>query len=80
MCIRDSCSLAELSALCDEVQASLDLSHGPLLRAVLVQLHEGGERLLLVVHHLVIDGVSWRLLLDDLQRAYAQLGLSLIHI
>ncbi|SUD40757.1 amino acid adenylation domain-containing protein [Ectopseudomonas mendocina] len=70
----ERCSLAELSALCDEVQASLDLSHGPLLRAVLVQLHEGGERLLLVVHHLAIDGVSWRILLDDLQRAYAQLG------
>ncbi|MBD9400200.1 condensation domain-containing protein, partial [Pseudomonas sp. PDM11] len=72
----ERCSLAELSALCDEVQASLDLSRGPLLRAVLVQLHEGGERLLLVVHHLVIDGVSWRILLDDLQRAYAQLCLA----
>jgi len=69
----ERCSLAELSALCDEVQASLDLSRGPLLRAVLLQLHEGGERLLLVVHHLAIDGVSWRILLDDLQRAYAQL-------
>ena len=29
-------------------------------------------RLLLVVHHLAVDGVSWRLLLEDLQAAYAQ--------
>ena len=29
-------------------------------------------RLLVVVHHLVVDGVSWRVLLEDLQQAYAQ--------
>ena len=30
-------------------------------------------RLLLVAHHLVIDGFSWRILLEDLQKAYLQL-------
>ncbi|WP_051473470.1 non-ribosomal peptide synthase/polyketide synthase [Saccharomonospora piscinae] len=29
--------------------------------------------LLLVAHHLVVDGVSWRIVLDDLARAYADL-------
>ncbi|MGP8847567.1 condensation domain-containing protein, partial [Enterobacter hormaechei] len=33
---------------------------------------DGGQRLLLVIHHLVVDGVSWRILLEDLQRAYQQ--------
>jgi non-ribosomal peptide synthase protein (TIGR01720 family) len=32
------------------------------------------QRLLLVAHHLVVDGVSWRVLLEDLARAYAQLA------
>ena len=31
-------------------------------------------RLLLVVHHLVVDGVSWRILLEDLETAYRQLA------
>ncbi|WP_276209479.1 non-ribosomal peptide synthase/polyketide synthase [Pseudomonas lutea] len=64
--------LNELTAACDEAQASLDLRDGPLLRAVHFTLAEGGERLLLVIHHLVVDGVSWRVLLEDLQNAYAQ--------
>jgi amino acid adenylation domain-containing protein/non-ribosomal peptide synthase protein (TIGR01720 family) len=65
-------SAAQLTAACDEAQASLDLKDGPLLRAVHFKLAEGGERLLLVVHHLVVDGVSWRILLEDLQTAYTQ--------
>ncbi|WP_106804296.1 non-ribosomal peptide synthase/polyketide synthase [Pseudomonas sp. S5D5] len=60
----------ELAALCDEAQRSLDLEHGPLLRAVLVSMGDGTQRLLLVIHHLVVDGVSWRILLEDLQHAY----------
>ena len=48
-----------------------DLSRGPLLRAVLHDRGPGRPPLLhLSVHHLVVDGVSWRLLLEDLDRAY----------
>ncbi|MEU6589843.1 non-ribosomal peptide synthase/polyketide synthase [Streptomyces sp. NPDC046881] len=48
-----------------------DLARGPLLRAVLHDRGAGRPRVLhLAVHHLVVDGVSWRLLLDDLDRAY----------
>ncbi|MBX9256320.1 amino acid adenylation domain-containing protein, partial [Desmonostoc muscorum CCALA 125] len=31
-------------------------------------------RLLIVIHHLVVDGVSWRILLEDLQTLYEQLS------
>jgi len=31
------------------------------------------SRLLLVIHHLVVDGVSWRILVEDLQTTYQQL-------
>ena len=65
---------AQLAALCDGVQCSLDLQTGPLLRALLVELPDGEQRLLLVIHHLVVDGVSWRVLLEDLQLAYQQLA------
>ncbi|MET0649944.1 MAG: amino acid adenylation domain-containing protein, partial [Pyrinomonadaceae bacterium] len=63
-----------LAVVCAEAHAGLDLSAGPLLRALL--LTEGDRRkprLLLVAHHLVIDGVSWRILLEDLAAACGQL-------
>ncbi|GAA3736770.1 non-ribosomal peptide synthase/polyketide synthase [Streptomyces tremellae] len=48
-----------------------DLARGPLLRAVLHDRGAGRAPVLhLAVHHLVVDGVSWRVLLDDLDRAY----------
>ena len=54
-----------------QVQASLDLGAGPLLRAVLFELGAGqAQRLLLVAHHLVIDGVSWRILLGEMGQGY----------
>ncbi|OCW23265.1 non-ribosomal peptide synthetase, partial [Pseudomonas sp. S3E12] len=65
----------ELSALCDEAQRSLDLAQGPLLRAALVSMADGSQRLLLVIHHLAVDGVSWRIVLEDLQQAYRQAAL-----
>ncbi|MEB3899147.1 amino acid adenylation domain-containing protein [Pseudomonas putida] len=57
---------------CEVAQRSLDLAQGPLLRAVLFDWADGQQRLLLAAHHLVVDGVSWRILLEDLQHAYSQ--------
>ncbi|GHG76874.1 non-ribosomal peptide synthetase/type I polyketide synthase [Comamonas sp. JC664] len=48
---------------------------GTLLRATLLTLGAGrSSRLLLTVHHLVVDAVSWRILLEDLATVYAQLA------
>jgi amino acid adenylation domain-containing protein/FkbH-like protein/non-ribosomal peptide synthase protein (TIGR01720 family) len=58
-----------------ELQGTLRLESGPLLR---IAHFDGGlgrsSRLLLVIHHLAVDGVSWRILLEDLETAYRQLG------
>src|SRR5256885_8607888 len=53
------------SALCEQAQRSLDIVHGPLLRGLCIEVGDGSWRLLLVAHHLVVDGVSWRILLED---------------
>jgi amino acid adenylation domain-containing protein/non-ribosomal peptide synthase protein (TIGR01720 family) len=61
-----------LEAAAAAVQASLDLAAGPALRVATFHLGAGEpDRLLLAVHHAVLDGVSWRLLLEDLQTLYA---------
>ncbi|MEO0489099.1 MAG: amino acid adenylation domain-containing protein, partial [Cyanobacteria bacterium J06659_2] len=64
-----------LSTAAAELQASLDLSSGPLVRVVHFDLGaDKPSRLLLIIHHLVVDGVSWRILLEDLQVAHRQLS------
>ncbi len=63
-----------LAAAADRVHASLEPGRGPVARAVHFRTGGGGPgRLLLVLHHLVVDGVSWRILLEDLESAYVQL-------
>ncbi|MEG4330816.1 amino acid adenylation domain-containing protein [Microcoleus sp. AT9_A2] len=58
-----------------QLQASLNLSEGPLLRAALFDMgkHQP-NRLLLAIHHLAVDGVSWRILIEDFQTAYGQIS------
>ncbi|HEY4572345.1 MAG TPA: condensation domain-containing protein, partial [Thermoanaerobaculia bacterium] len=63
-----------LEAAAAALQAGFDLARGPLFRAAPFLLG-GDERLFLVAHHLVVDGVSWRILLDDLKTAYQGLPL-----
>ncbi len=53
-----------------ELQSSLDLEHGLRLRAAHFDMGMDGQRLLLVVHHLITDGVSWRVLIEDLATLY----------
>jgi non-ribosomal peptide synthase protein (TIGR01720 family) len=53
------------------LQRSLDLTSGPIWRAVLFDRGaDAAQRLLIVVHHLAVDGVSWRILLPDLEAAH----------
>ena len=58
-----------------QIQTSLNLLDGPLLRACLFNSGSGKPaHLFFAVHHLIIDGVSWRILLEDLATAYQQLS------
>ncbi|MEU4626608.1 amino acid adenylation domain-containing protein [Actinoplanes sp. NPDC023801] len=64
-----------MAALIDaarEAHGPLDLAGGPLLRATLFNGATPGPVLLLAVHHLVVDAVSWRVIVADLQQAYRQ--------
>ncbi|MEV0648311.1 amino acid adenylation domain-containing protein [Phytomonospora sp. NPDC050363] len=49
----------------ERLHASMDLGAGPLLRAALVT-GPAGSRLFLVAHHLVVDAVSWQVVVEDL--------------
>jgi non-ribosomal peptide synthase protein (TIGR01720 family) len=66
---------AAIEAHCAALQASLNLAEGPLVRVAFFDLGpQRAGRLLILIHHLVIDGVGWRILLEDLMTAYQQLS------
>ncbi|WP_338868507.1 amino acid adenylation domain-containing protein [Myxococcus stipitatus] len=64
---------AALEAEAQKAQSGFNLTQAPLMAAVLFDMGTRGTRLLLAVHHLVVDAVSWRVLLQDLGTAYQQL-------
>lgn len=71
---RQAKNSAEVTAICDEAQRSLQLMQGPIWRVVHIEMSDNTSRLLVVAHHLVIDGVSWRVLLEDLQQCYQSIA------
>ncbi|MFM7367894.1 MAG: condensation domain-containing protein, partial [Sphaerospermopsis kisseleviana] len=63
-----------LEKIATEYQASLNLSTGPIMQVVMFNLgSESDARLLIIIHHLAVDGVSWRILLSDLETIYQRL-------
>ncbi|HEY9650043.1 MAG TPA: amino acid adenylation domain-containing protein, partial [Coleofasciculaceae cyanobacterium] len=64
-----------LETTASELQASLNLAEGLILRVALFDFgNNQPNRLLIVIHHLAVDGISWRILLEDLQQIYQQLS------
>jgi amino acid adenylation domain-containing protein/non-ribosomal peptide synthase protein (TIGR01720 family) len=55
----------QYNAPIEPTHGDIDLAHGPLLRAELLDAHT----VRLTIHHLVVDGVSWRILLEDFDKA-----------
>lgn len=57
-----------------DIHTSLDIEHGPLIRLVIFNCGKNeAQRILIVIHHLIVDGVSWRILLEDFELIYQQL-------
>ena len=58
-----------------ELQASLDLSTGVIAQVALFQLGKNQPSyLLFIIHHLAVDAVSWRILIEDLTTVYQQIS------
>ncbi|MFM0736457.1 amino acid adenylation domain-containing protein [Paraburkholderia xenovorans] len=72
---RTAADHADLERQCDAAQRSLDPAAGVVLRALHLNLpnqltSDSGERLFIAIHHLAVDGVSWSVLIDELELAY----------
>nr|CUX79061.1 Octapeptin synthase subunit B [Niallia circulans] len=62
-----------VEAKANEIQSSIDLGNGPLVKAGLFHCADG-DHLLVAIHHGVVDGVSWRILMEDIALGYEQAG------
>lgn len=60
----------EILRLTTLLQENFNLENAPLVKAAVFNLGEGEKRLFLTLHHLIIDGVSWRYLIEDLSNLY----------
>lgn len=59
-----------VGAISAALQEGLNLFAGPVARVAMFDLGTGKSNwLLLIIHHLVMDGISWRILLEDLHTA-----------
>ena len=56
------------------IERSFNLTNGPVMGLALLRRADGPSQLLWITHHLVIDWVSWRILLGDLSTVYQQLA------
>lgn len=66
-----------LENLLNSSQASLDIYTDSLWKCVLINFQDGSQQVLMVIHHLLIDGVSWRILLQDFNALLQDTNVSL---
>ncbi|SDX35692.1 non-ribosomal peptide synthase domain TIGR01720/amino acid adenylation domain-containing protein [Marininema mesophilum] len=63
----------KMKGIIDHLQRSLNITEGPLIQAAFFYAGEEAEgRLFITAHHLIVDGYSWRVLMEDLQNLYDQ--------
>ncbi|MEM9103829.1 MAG: amino acid adenylation domain-containing protein, partial [Pseudomonadota bacterium] len=65
-----SLQVETLEKHCQQIQEALNIEAGPLFKVIYFNCGKHQGRLFIVVHHLIIDTVSWRILLEDLKTAY----------
>ncbi|MEW7293165.1 amino acid adenylation domain-containing protein [Aquimarina sp. 2304DJ70-9] len=63
----------ELFEVCTNIKNSMDIENSLLIKAAIIKYPDASEKLFITAHHLVVDGISWRILLDDLKAIYQSL-------
>jgi amino acid adenylation domain-containing protein/non-ribosomal peptide synthase protein (TIGR01720 family) len=63
--------ITKITEICNKYQADLDIYNKDITRFVLIETPENEEsnRLFIGIHHLAIDGVSWRIFLEDFMKS-----------
>jgi amino acid adenylation domain-containing protein/non-ribosomal peptide synthase protein (TIGR01720 family) len=70
--IDESLERGAIEEAAERYQKGMNLGEGPLIRVVVFGGKGRRQRMLIIAHHLVMDGVSWRILLGEIERGYEQ--------
>ena len=65
---------ARIQAVGYETKGGFNINKGPMVKAVLFKAEPTRDKLLLIFHHLVIDGLTWRIILEDINKLYETLS------
>lgn len=64
---------SNIESICQEVKSSFDITKTLLIKAAIITDETGEKKMFITAHHLVIDGISWRILLEDMYKIYSAL-------
>lgn len=62
----DAEQIKKISKLGEELKGSFNIENGILIKGAMFKLNDTSKLLLLTAHHLIVDGVSFRILIEDL--------------
>ncbi|PGU74039.1 non-ribosomal peptide synthetase [Bacillus cereus] len=63
----------KINKIMNQVQSSLDIKEGPLIKGIYIKMSEIEYKLLIVIHHIIIDGISQRIIIEDLNDIYSSI-------
>lgn len=66
------CESLDYAKETERINNEIDIEKGELIKLAIFE-EESNDNLYIAIHHLIIDGISWRIILEDLNLAYAQL-------
>ncbi|MBR5937349.1 MAG: AMP-binding protein, partial [Clostridiales bacterium] len=68
----ESNAAKKIEETCTQIQGSIDLKNGPLVKIAVFET-DNDKVMMFCIHHLAVDGVSWRILIEDFETAVKQL-------
>ena len=68
----ETCNPLDYKSETQRLQNEIDIVNGPLIKLGIFRGHNN-DNLYVVIHHLIVDGVSWRIIIEDLNLVYSQL-------
>ncbi|WP_419893526.1 amino acid adenylation domain-containing protein [Oceanobacillus kimchii] len=64
----------KIKEIIQDEQNSLDISENSLIKAIYIKMpNKDKDKLVFIIHHLIVDGLSWRILAEDLEEIYTSL-------
>lgn len=63
-----------MTLVAEDMKSSFNIEEDILIKACIFNLGPEEKRMLITAHHLVIDGVSWRIILDDINMLFKQIN------